>query len=264
MTRPPSTLESFFAELDRSAAEREPASRAEHPYGELADQRGELRLPARGGPHPVAVVIHGGFWRAQFTLRNTRALAIALTEAGWATWNIEYRRVGAGGGYPQTLDDVAAACRAVASLDGELDLRRTVAVGHSAGGQLALWAAAEGLVGGAVALAGVSDLAAAAKLRLGDGAVQELLGGEPADAPDRYDAADPTRRLPLGAPTLLVHGAEDDRVPVEQSRAFAAAAGSAGDPCRLVVIEGADHFDVIDPRTTAGRRVAAELATFLS
>lgn len=260
----PTALESRFADLGRWADEHEPAARSMHAYGDHADQHAELRLPARGGPHPVAAVFHGGFWRDAFTRQNTRALAVALTEAGWATWNVEYRRVGSGGGYPQTLDDVAAACRALASLDAALDLERTVAIGHSAGAQLALWAAAEGLVGAAVSLAGVCDLRAAAEAGLGGGAVREFLGAGPNEAPERYDAADPARRLPLGARTLLVHGDADDRVPLAQSLAFAAAARAAGDDCRLVVADGADHFDVIDPRTPAGGGLASRLRALVS
>ena len=118
-----------------------------------------------------------------------------------------------------------------------------VATGHSAGGHLALWLAAERLVAGAVPIGGVCDLAAAARAGLGSNAVQELLGGEPAGD------ADPAARLPLGAPQLLVHGTDDDRVPLAHARAYAERARAAGDDCRLLELDGADHFDPIDPRT---------------
>ena len=255
-------LEPLFAELERWADEHAPGSVSTHAYGEHPDQHGELALPPGAGPHPVAVVVHGGFWRAAFTKRNTRALALALTAAGWATWNVEYRRVGSGGGFPQTLDDVAAACRTLDELHPGLAQRARVAVGHSAGGQLVLWAAAEGLVPAAASLAGVCDLTTAARLGLGAGAVAEFLGAGPADT--RYARADPMRRLPLGAPSLLVHGTADDRVPIEQSLAFAAAARAAGDECRLVTVDGADHFDLIDPRTPVAGGLAAALAALVS
>ncbi len=253
----------FFAELGAWAA-AQTATGSEHRYGPGPEQRAVLRLPADRGPHPVAVVLHGGFWRARFTKANTRAVAIALTDLGFASWNVEYRRTGAGGGYPETLDDVVAACRALRDTEAPLDLDRTVAVGHSAGGQLALFAAAERLVDAAVSLAGVVDLARAAQLSLGEGAVLELLGGPPAACGEHYDRADPRRRLPLGVPLLLVHGRDDDRVPIEQSRSFAAAAACAGDRVHLLELPGADHFDVIDPRTPHWAAIAGAVAGLLT
>ena len=157
--------------------------------------------------------------------------------------------MGGGGGYPETLEDVTAGADFLARLDAPLDGARTIAVGHSAGGQLALWLASRGRVAGAVSLAGVCDLATAACDRLGGGAAVEFLGGEPEEVPDAYANADPSRLLPLGVPELLVHGTADDRVPARYSRAFAERARAAGDACRLLELGGADHFDVIDPRS---------------
>jgi acetyl esterase/lipase len=231
-----------------------------HRYGPDPAHVAELRLPIdRGRPHPVAIVIHGGFWRAVYGLEIMARFATALTEEGWATWNIEYRRVGAGGGCPQTLDDVAAACAAVRELDAPLELGTVVAIGHSAGGHLALWAAGEGLVSGACSLAGVCDLAAGADQHLGKGAVVAFVGGGPAEAPEAYDRADPLRRLPTGVPTLLVHGTADDIVPVELSRNYERAARAAGDECRLIEFAG-DHFDVIDPRSAVWPRIVDGLS----
>jgi acetyl esterase/lipase len=248
----------FFAELGVWVAGRGvPAIR--HEYGPADDQHADLRLPEPAGPHRVAVVIHGGFWRAAYTKQNTAAVAVALTELGWATWNIEYRR---GGGYSETLDDVRAACDALRGLDAPLDLESVVAVGHSAGGQLALWAGAEGSVSAAAALAGICDLDGAARDDLGDGAVVSFLGGDRTSA--GYAAADPLRRLPLGVPVLLAHGTADDNVPLAQSRTYRDTAEAAGDACRLVELEGADHFDVIDPRSEAWPTFARELAGLLS
>lgn len=235
-----------------------------HAYGPHPDQHADLRVPQGDGPHPVALVLHGGFWRAAFTSANTAALACALTHAGWATWNVEYRRLGSGGGYPTTLEDVTAACTALRGVEAPLALAACISIGHSAGGQLALWLAGEQLVAGAVALAGVCDLEAAAVAGLGRGAVVEFLGALPERAPSAYARADPTPRLPIGRRQLLVHGDRDDRVPLEQSIGYCAAARAAGDDCSLLVLEGADHFDVIDPRTAWWPRIVAALSQLLN
>jgi acetyl esterase/lipase len=217
-------------------------------YGDRADQELDLRLPG-AGPHPLAIVLHGGFWRAGYTRRTMNAVAVALAGAGWATANVEYRRLGPGE-YRATLDDVAAACERLSELE-TIDLDASLAIGHSAGGHLALWLAARGGARGAVALGGVCDLEAAARARIGADAVVEFLGGEPGSATAAYDAADPGRLLPLGVPQLLVHGTDDDRVPTGLARAYADRARAAGDDCRLLELEGVDHFDVIDPRHAA-------------
>jgi acetyl esterase/lipase len=257
-TRPSETLPSFFDELERWAARRG-CEATVHAYGGHTDQWAELRLPSGRGPHPLAVVIHGGFWHTAFGLEGTRAVATALAEAGWATWNVEYRRIGAGGGYPATVDDVAAACAATSELNAPIDPTRVIAVGHSAGGHLALLLASRGLLAGVVSLAGVCDLRAAADARLGDGAALELMGGSPEQAPEAWALADPIRRLPTGVPTLLVHGTRDDRVPIAQSRDYARAASAAGDACSLVELD-ADHFDLVDPRSGAWPRIVDALA----
>jgi pimeloyl-ACP methyl ester carboxylesterase len=217
-------------ELDAWAEQRDPGWET-IAYGEHADQVADLR--AGGGR--TAVVVHGGFWRPAFTRRNTRALAVDLARRGWTTWNIEYRR----GGMVETLPDVATALQ----LTG-----RTTAIGHSAGGHLVLWAAAEGLVEHAVSLAGVADLTRAARERIGDGAAIEFAGEEP----PAY--ADPMRRLPLPAPALLVHGTDDDRVPIDYGRAFAAAGGG-----ELLELPRCGHFEPIDPRTPEWTRIVERL-----
>jgi acetyl esterase/lipase len=208
----------------------------------------------------VAVVLHGGFWRDAYDRSLMSGLCEDLAEAGWAAWNLEYRRLGAGGGWPATFDDVAAGIDDLGSLNrAQLDLGVVVAIGHSAGGQLALWAAARKTprlrVTDAVVQAGVVDLAEAARLGLSRGVVYELVAAAPAEAPERYALASPTALLPLGVPQLLVHGARDEIVPAAMSRSYAEAAMAAGDRVDLVVHEQLGHFEHLDPRSPAWRSV---------
>ena len=241
------------ARLDRVSSAPSPRTIR---YGDDPSQFGELSLPARR-PRGVAVVIHGGFWRAVYGLEYGRPLAASLVEHGWAAWTIEYRRVGNGGGAPQTLDDVAAAIDALADLD--LPRGRVITVGHSAGGHLATWSAARGrhdrwaagvTVTGVVSQAGVVDLRSAYDEHLGDGAVEAFLGHPP--GPDD-DAVDPLQQLPLDVPVHCVHGVDDDVVPVSQSRTYVAAARARGAIATLTEVPG-DHFVVIDPTGEAWTR----------
>jgi acetyl esterase/lipase len=233
-----------------------------HRYGQGSEQRADLMLPAGEGPYPVAVLLHGGFWRAGFTHKVMDGLAADLTRRGWATWNVEYRRGGSGGGVPRTLQDVRAAIDALAGLDAPLDRARILSIGHSAGGQLAL--AAAGSVTAVVSLAGVCDLVTAERESIGDGAVHEFMAGEPAERPEAYAAADPIGLLPTGRPVLLAHGDADDRVPIAQSRGYARAARAAGDRCELLELAGVDHFAVIDPRTPAWDTIADRLEALMA
>jgi 3-dehydroquinate dehydratase type II len=243
-------------------------------YGESPDQFGELRVPPGHGPHPVAVLLHGGFWLDAWTHDLMDGLAIDLVERGWAAWNLEYRRLGAGGGYPVTLEDAARGIDALASwaADHELDTAHVVVVGHSAGGQLGLWSTARPPMRGhspgpgpavrprcVVSLAGITDLREAHRLMLGAGAVDEFMRRSPTAGPDRYAAASPIAQLPLGVPQIVVHGADDQVVPPDMSAAYAAAAGAAGDEVALIEIAGADHFDLIDPLHEAWRQAADRL-----
>ena len=246
-----------------------------HSYGERRDQFGELSRPdGAAGQWPVAVLIHGGFWRARYDLRLEDPLVADLASRGWAAWNLEYRRMGARsrGGWPVTFEDIAAGIDHLGTLDAPLDTSRVVAIGHSAGGHLALWAAARpGLpagapgadprirLSGAVAQAGVVDLREVARLGLSDQAAESFLGGPPGELPQRYDLASPIERLPLGVPQLLVHGEADDVVPHEISRRYAQRAGEAGDPCELVVLPGVGHQEHRDPDGDAWRAVTAWL-----
>jgi acetyl esterase/lipase len=238
------------------------------PYGTAPFQFGELRLPSGRGPHPVAIVVHGGFWRAAYDLAHIGHLAAALTAEGVATWTVEYRRIGQpGGGWPGTLLDVAAAAdhlRHLASLY-HLDLDRVVTLGHSAGGHLALWLAARWRiptghplylpdplpVRRAVGLAAVSDLHMCWDLHLSNGVVADFLGGPPAAVPNRYAVASPAALLPLGVPQVLIHGTEDDTVPFAISAVYRDTAVAADDPVTLIPLPGLEHFAVIDPESPA-------------
>ncbi len=202
-------------------------------------------------PRGVALVIHGGFWRAMYDRHLMDDLCRDLAGAAWAAWNLEYRRLGDGGGWPATFDDVAAA---LASLQGQsLFGRPVVTIGHSAGGHLALWAAAQDLgVTHAVSQAGVVDLAEAIRLKLSSGAARELLGDDPDGV--RLRRASPAELLPLGVPQLLVHGAQDDIVPAAMSEAYATRARELGDPVETAILP-CGHFEHLDPRSQAWRTV---------
>jgi len=242
-------------------------------YGDHPDQVANLHLPAReGGPWPCVVLLHGGFWRTEWDRTLMTPLAVDLAGRGVAAWNVEYRRVGQpGGGWPGTLEDVAAAIDRLGEIP-EVDTLRVVTCGHSAGGHLALWLAGrhrlpEGAPGAgphvrpraAIAQAGVCDLERAFSDDLGRGAVAGLLG-PPADAPERYATASPGALVPLGVPQLLVHGSADDIVPITQSRDHAA----RDDAAELVELDGADHFDVVDVAHPAWAEVVARLPALLA
>jgi acetyl esterase/lipase len=237
-------------------------------YGSHFHQFADLLAPEGDGPFPVAVLVHGGFWREQHTLDLTDDLARDLVRRGWAAWNVEFRRVGevSGGGWPTTFEDVAAAVDALADNDAPLDLDRVVAIGHSAGGHLALLAAARPdpavRLAGVVSQAGVYDLREADRLDLGEGATAGFMGGHADEVPERYAQASPIERLPVGVPMQLVHGDADQRVPVEMARSYAEAARAAGDEVDLALRAGEDHFVHLDVASGAWGDVVAWLARF--
>jgi acetyl esterase/lipase len=238
-------------------------------YGSHFHHFADLLVPDGDGPFPVAVLVHGGFWREQHTLELADDLARDLARRGWAAWNIEFRRVGevSGGGWPATAQDVAAAIDALADLEAPLDLDRVVAIGHSAGGQLALWAAAARpdarvRLAGVVAQAGVHDLGEADRLDLGEGATARFMGGHANEVPEHYAEASPIERLPVGVPVLLVHGDADQRVPVEMARSYAEVARAADDDIDLVVRSGDDHFVHLDVASGAWGDVVRWLGRF--
>ncbi|MEO6063484.1 MAG: alpha/beta hydrolase [Thermoflexales bacterium] len=248
------------------------------PYGRDPNQFGDLYLPAGVGPHPVAVFIHGGYWRARYDIGNAGGghMGWGLAAAGYAAWCLEYRRSGnAGGGWPGTFHDIAAGITHLRVLTEPhaLDLSRVTLTGHSAGGHLALWYAGArrmplaseiGVqdwlpVSRVVALAPVSDLRASSLSRASNSAADEFLGGTPVSAPDRFDWASPMALLPLGARTRVLHGTHDSSVPYEMSEAFVAAARAAGDDSGLTRLDGMEHFEVIDPKSEAWPAVLAAM-----
>lgn len=247
-------------------------------YGDDAEQFGELRLPvkagAKAGPYPVIVLLHGGCWLNEFDYRYMTRLAAVLTEQGYATWTPEFRRVGdASGGWPNTLLDAAKATDYLAVLVKQhpLDLSKVVTVGHSAGGQLALWLAARRklpadsplysahplAIHGVIGLDAITDLAT---YRIGPpdschSAVDPLMDGTPQTQPRRYAESSPMALLPLGVPQWLVQGEEDPIVSTVSVRSYVAAATHAGDRVTLLTQPGAGHFESAVPVGPAWKAV---------
>lgn len=229
-------------------------------YGKDPSQFGELSRPA-GTPRGVVVVIHGGFWHEQYDLSLGRPLAKDLAAKGWVAWNLEYRRIENGGGWPTTLDDIAAGIDKLADIP-DISTDTVITLGHSAGGHLAVWAAARpALTGsawadpkvpvtGAISQAGVLDFVQAEKLHLGGDATQAFMGGR---VDDRYLLADPMKQIPLKVPVWCVHGRSDDNVPISQSIDYVKAAKAAGAAAELIEVDG-DHFVLIDPSTVAWQK----------
>ncbi len=254
-------------------------------YGPDSSQYGELHLPFGTRRPGTVVILHGGFWLSEYGAELGTPLAVDLARKGWVAWNLEYRRVGNGGGWPATFMDVAAGVDELTPIaagrqHGAIDISRVVAIGHSAGGQLAAWLAGRfkpqppdtqagelataptgrGRTTGAVPVtgvisqAGVLDLRGAADSGVGGNAVADLVGGTFAQVPGRFRIADPTEQLPIGVPVHCVHGRDDRTVPFQQSSTYVDAAKRAGDPAALHRVDG-DHFTLIDPSSAAWRTV---------
>jgi acetyl esterase/lipase len=254
-------------------------------YASGPDHVVDVRLPAaaEGARVPLILLLHGGFWRAEFDRVHLGPLAVALAGAGYAVCTPEFRRTGQpDGGWPGTFDDVARVVDALPRLASEVrqaelpgravpDPDRVVLAGHSAGGHLALWAAGRHRLPadspwhasaspshlGVVALAPVSDLVMCHRENLDHGAVDALLGGSPERYPERYALTDPAQLIPLGLPVRLVHGTRDDRVPGQISRSYIEHAVAAGDDVVLDELPGYGHFELIDPLTGAWPTVLA-------
>lgn len=234
-------------------------------YGSAPVQSGEWFVPVEGDRLPVVVLVHGGFWQPGYDRHLEDEVAQSLAGDGFAVWNIDYAL--ADTEWPATLLDAAAAMDHVTKsrLTPRLDLARVAVVGHSAGGNLALWLASRGeLPDGApgstpavhatvaVGQAPVADLVAAAHEGVGSGAVEELVDGRPEEVPDRYAVSSPQALLPVrGVRITLVHGDADDLVPLRQSTAYAEAARAVGTDVTLRVLEGVGHFEHLDPDSAA-------------
>jgi acetyl esterase/lipase len=242
-------------------------------YGPRAEHVVDLRLPPAVPERaaPLIVLIHGGFWRPAYDRTHLGPMGHALATAGYMVAVPEYRRAGmTEEGWTGTFSDIALAAEQVAGIARAhgADTSAVTWAGHSAGGHLALWAAARpGLPPGSpwrgafpasqlVSLAGCSSLRLCAEWNLGGGAVRSLMGGGPDEVPERYAVADPAALPPPAVPVTMVHGTADEQVPVGMSRAFPAGT--------LVEIPGAGHFDLIDPESRAWPEVLAVLAGALS
>lgn len=246
-----------------------PVPAADHrlAYGSNEFQFGDLRLPKTPGKHPVAIIIHGGCWLSQFGLGYMSHLSAALTEAGFATWNIEYRRIGnAGGGWPGTFEDAAKATDYLREIADKhsLDLDQVIAVGHSAGGQMALllgarpqfkkdnplYSANPLRLKGVVSLAGITDLR-----RTGTACDKEVIqftGGEAKDKAAIYDQASPIALAPLGVKQKIVQGEADTIIPFTMATDYIEAAKKKKDgDVELILLKDADHFQIVDPKSAA-------------
>jgi acetyl esterase/lipase len=265
-----------------------PAGNVRIAYGSDPLQFGELRLPSTKGPHPLAIVIHGGCWLAKLgnldpravAMDNMRPLAAALNDAGIATWNIEYRRLGnPGGGWPGTFRDVASGADFVRTIarDQQLDLSRVISIGHSAGAHLALWLAARPKlaktsdlyvsnplrVTGVVSLDGPADLKATIPLQqpvCDAPVITDLIGGSPEERADRYRDASPIEQLPLGVPQAFFTG----QMFAAHAAPYEAATKKAGDTVEIVALPNAGHFVFIDPQSGVWPQVIKSVRRLLA
>ncbi len=235
-------------------------------YGEDPSQYTDLFLPAERRNNAVIVIIHGGYWRSKYDAGLGVPLAEDLSSRGYACWNLEYRRAGNGGGWPETFDDVGAGIDALAGAaeEHELELGNVIALGHSAGGHLAVWAAARDVgsgvkLAGVVSQSGLLNLHMAHSLGLSENAAQNLMGTAPDEEPERWKLADPMNAIPLSVPVIALHGDDDATVPLSESTSYVDAAVAAGADVELRMIPG-DHFGMITPGTAAWEDVATAVA----
>jgi acetyl esterase/lipase len=253
------------------------------PYGNHQSQFGVLRLPEFPKSCPVVITIHGGFWQSKYGLEENDPIVEDLTRRGYATWNIEYRRVGEeGGGWTGTFNDVIDAVNHLTKIEERfnLDLSQVVALGHSAGGHLALWLASQidkvqkdeignnliVPIQGVISLAGVADLKNMWEIHAERGMhshVGSFIGGSPQEVPERYKLASPIELLPVNVKQILIHGELDRHVPVELSINYQRMAIKQGGKVSLVVLPEVEHFMIIDPSSSAWRSVVHSIETLI-
>ncbi|MGN7762770.1 alpha/beta hydrolase family protein [Paenibacillus sp. 22594] len=244
-------------------------------YGSHPSQFGVLHLPDSEGKLPVIITVHGGFWRSQFGLEETEEIVKDLVQRGFAVWNIEYRRIGEeGGGWKGTFSDAISAVNYISTLSEQfpLDLSRVMLLGHSAGGQLVLWLASlahengseenfEPLlvsIRGVISLAGVSNLRKMWEIHTQKdilSPVESLLAGSPNEVPERYHLVSPMERQSSQIEQFLIHGEMDLHVPVEFSIEYAQKTVEQGGKAHLIVIPGIEHFQIINPTSSAWNTV---------
>jgi acetyl esterase/lipase len=241
----------------------EPAADQRFQYGAGEFQFADLRIPEGEGPFPVVVLVHGGCWLAQYGLGHLAAMAQALTDAGVATWTLEFRRVGnEGGGWPGTFLDVAQGADYLREIAAghNLDLDRVVVSGHSAGGHLALWLAARHNLrpeselyvadplpfAGVIALAPAADLEETWRNQTCGGVSQQLVGGTPEEFPQRYIDGSASALLPLGIPQVIINGDHDEGW-LKVSRVYQDKVKAAGESVEIIIPTDAGHFELVMP-----------------
>ena len=248
-------------------------------YGSDPAQFCDLYLPSRSGLHPVVILLHGGCWRAEYGLAPLGQLCVALASEGLAVWNVEYRRLGNGGGWPATFMDVAAAADALRDIAAQhaLDISSVVVMGHSAGGHLAIWlagrhrlppesplfTAAPLPLRGVIALAGVPDLVEGVRRDICSGAILDLVGGSPDAVPERYQQASPSALLPLGVPQWHIIGHDDQSVPVDYLQQYVAFAAGQDD-IHLDILAATGHFEPVVSDTAAWTTVKQAVLALLA
>ncbi len=242
-------------------------------YGTEADQFGDLYLPSEDGPHPVVILLHGGCWRSRFGLEPLGRVAETLRQLGMAVWNLEYQRLGQGGGWPFTMQDVARGAdhlRLLAKIY-PLDLSQVIAVGHSAGGHLSLWLGARSHLPssselyfpdplplkGILSLAGVADLVRGVAWDVCQGACADLMGGTPEEFPERYQQASPCQMGPITVPQVHLVGEQDEIVRAKMVQEDVAELRKHAPATAIDFEEIAEigHFELVDPASTAWANV---------
>lgn len=244
-------------------------------YGKHSEQFGELYLPKENGPHPTIILIHGGCWQAQYSLSTLAQLSKALTKLGYAVWNVEFRRLGNGGGFPTTFEDIALSADFLNTMAEKytLDLSSLTAMGHSAGGHLALWLAGRHhlprnsalfsdsaiTIQRVISLAGIPDLVAGVEQNICRGACQDLVGGLPNEVPEQYQQASPHYLLPLNIPHWHLVGALDPLVPASYIEPFIQKAKLQDNNVNFKVIPNIGHFEMVMPDTTSWKFIKEAL-----